>query len=132
MPVVSRFLRIVSFALVAMVLSGSRSLEAQAPKSLEDDLRRMLGAVMTNSYDKFLSNADPTFRVSMNKELFAAARKGLEPRLKTGYDTAYLGSMKQQGFTIHLFKLSCKDKGDDFLVKMGIQTSGKVVGFTIE
>lgn len=131
MPVSSRILRIVVFALVASVLVGAGSLRAQAPGPLEADLHRMLAAVVAGSYDQFVAGVDPTFKAAMNKEIFGAARKGLEPRLKQGFDTAYLGNLKQQKFVFHLWKIVCKDKGDDFLVRMGTQ-GGKVVGFTVE
>lgn len=120
-----------AFVAVLLLVAGSRSMEAQTPKALDADLRRMLGAVLTDSYDQFLANADPTFKSAMNKEIFEAARKNLEPRLKLGYDIVYLGHMKQQGFQFQMWKLVCKDNGDDYFVKMGTQ-QGKVVGFTVE
>jgi hypothetical protein len=55
----------------------------------------------------------------------------LSTRMKKGYDTTYLGQLKQQWSQVYLWKLVYKDGGDDTLVRLVLK-DGKVAGFWLQ
>jgi hypothetical protein len=63
--------------------------------------------------------------------MFEGVSTLLSPRMKKGYDTAYLGQLKQQGCQVYLWKLVFKDGGDDTLAKLVLK-DGKVAGFWLQ
>ena len=96
--------------------------------STERTLDTLLTAIATNNYDILVSNAAPALKTRITKETFAQVSTQLSPRLKKGYKPQYLGSLKQQGVEVFLWKITFQDGGDDMLARMVIQ-EGKVAGF---
>jgi len=96
--------------------------------STEGTVNTLLAAIATNNYDALAANAAPALKTRITKETFTQVSTQLSPRLKKGYKLQYLGSLKQQGVEVFLWKITYQDGGDDMLARLVIQ-EGKVAGF---
>ena len=96
--------------------------------STEGVVNALLTAIAANNYDALIANAAPALKSRITKETFTQVTTQLSPRLKKGYNLHYLGSIKQQGVEVYLWKITYKDGGDDLLARLVIQ-EGKVAGF---
>ncbi len=96
--------------------------------STEGTMNTLLTAIAANNYDALIANAAPALKTRITKETFTQVSTQLSPRLKKGYQLQYLGSLKQQGVEVFLWKITFQDAGDDMLARMVIQ-QGKVAGF---
>ena len=96
--------------------------------STEQTLNTLLTAIVTNNYDALVANAAPALQSRITRETFAQVTTQLSPRLKKGYKPEYIGSLKQQGVEVFLWKITFQDGGDDMLARLVIQ-EGKVAGF---
>ena len=94
----------------------------------EGTLNSLLAAIATNNYDVLVANAAPALKTRITKETFTQVSTQLSPRLKKGYKPQYLGSLKQQGVEVLLWKITYQDGGDDMLARLVVQ-EGKVAGF---
>ena len=94
----------------------------------ERTLDMLLTAIATNNYDVLVANAAPALKTRITKETFTQVTTQLSPRLKKGYKPRYLGSLKQQGVEVFLWKITFQDGGDDMLARLVIQEN-KVAGF---
>jgi hypothetical protein len=88
----------------------------------------LLTAIAASNYDALIANAAPTLKSRITKETFTQVSTQLSPRLKKGYTLQYLGTLKQQGVEVHLWKIIYQDGGDDMLARLVIQEN-KVAGF---
>ncbi len=88
----------------------------------------LLKAIAENNYEALIANASPALKSRITKEAFTQVSTQLSPRLKKGYTLQYLGSLKQQGVEIYLWKITYQDGGDDMLARLVIQEN-KVAGF---
>jgi hypothetical protein len=96
--------------------------------STEGMLNTLLAAIVTNNYDVLVANAAPALKTRITKETFEQVSTQLSPRLKKGYKPQYLGSLRQQGVEVFLWKIAFQDGGDDLLARLVIQEN-KVAGF---
>jgi len=96
--------------------------------STEGIVNALLTAIATTNYDALLANAAPALKSRITKETFTQVTTQLSPRLKKGYNLQYLGSLKQQGVEVFLWKITYKDGGDEMLARLVIQEN-KVAGF---
>jgi len=96
--------------------------------STEGTVHTLLAAIATNNYNALVANATPALKTRITKETFTQVSTQLSPRLKQGYKLQYLGSLKQQGVEVFLWKITYTDGGDDLLAKLVMQ-EGKVAGF---
>ena len=94
-------------------------------------LKRLLAAVEGSDYDSFVADGNAVFKAGITKQMFEGVSTQLSSRMKKGYDTTYLGQLKQQGCQVYLWKLAFKDAGDDTLAKLVLQ-DGKVAGFWLQ
>jgi hypothetical protein len=101
---------------------------AQAPAAVETILNNMLSAMQTGSLEEFSAAGDASFKAAMTKELLNGVSAQVASRLKEGYTSTFLGTVKQQGYVIYLWRLEFKDGKDDRLVTMPVK-DGKVGGF---
>ena|SRR5438552_2159071 len=101
---------------------------AQAPTEVETILNKMLSAMQTGSLEEFSAAGDASFKAAMTKELLNGVSAQVGSRLKEGYTSTFLGTVKQQGYVIYLWRLEFKDGKDDRLVTMPVK-DGKVGGF---
>jgi hypothetical protein len=91
----------------------------------------LLAAITTNNYDAFVANAAPALKTRITKEEFKRVSTQLSPRLKKGYELQYLGSLKQQGVEVFLWKIIYKEAGTDMIAKLVLQ-GDKVAAFWFE
>ena len=96
--------------------------------STEGTVNTLLAAIATNNYNALVANAAPALKTRITKETFTQVSTQLSPRLKKGYKLEYLGSLKQQGVEVFLWKITYTDGGDDMLSRLVIQ-EGKVAAF---
>ncbi len=113
--------------LVVLAWISNLNAETNGP-STEPTLNTLLAAIVTNNYDVLVANAAPALKTRITKETFAQVSTQLSPRLKKGYKPQYLGSLKQQGVEVFLWKIIYQDGGDDMLARLVIQEN-KVAGF---
>ena len=91
----------------------------------------LLAAIAANDYDAFVGDATPVLKTRITKEEFKRVSTQLSPRLGKGYELRYLGSLKQQGVEVFLWKMIYKDAGNDMLARLVLQ-GDKVAGFWFE
>jgi hypothetical protein len=128
MPTVTLLKRAgIVIALVALAWIPILNAATDGPSS-EGTVNTLLAAIATNNYDALVANAAPALKTRITREAFTQVSTQLSPRLKKGYRLQYLGSLKQQGVEIFLWKITYKDGGDDLLARLVIQED-KVAGF---
>ncbi len=81
---------------------------------------RIIDAIKTNDLEKFTTDGEPAF-VALTKEQLAAVSAQLSPRLEKGFETTYLGRLKQAGYTVTLWRLRFNDGGDDALATLSTE-----------
>ncbi len=94
-------------------------------------LKKLLKAVEACDYDNFVADGNARFKAGLTKQMLEGVCAQLSPRMKNGYDTTYLGQLKQQGCQVYLWKLVFKDAGDDTLARLVLK-EGKVAGFWLQ
>ncbi|HUH91872.1 MAG TPA: hypothetical protein VL742_01845 [Casimicrobiaceae bacterium] len=100
----------------------------QAPAGMDTALKNMLSALQAGSVADFVAPGDDHFKAGMTQAMLDQVRAQLGPRLARGYTSTFLGSLREQGYTVLLWKLEFKDGNDDRLVTMAVK-DGKVAGF---
>ncbi len=115
----------VTLILVAM----TQAAWAQAPQPLEDLMKRMLSAAQANALDEFVAQADPSAKIGMTRQMQDINRE-LGPRIKQGYVATYWGSLNQEGYEVHVWKLEFRDGKDDYLVTLAAKNQ-KVAGMWV-
>jgi hypothetical protein len=112
-------------------LSASLCMAGNAAESARPILDKLLRAVEANDYASFVADGTDAVKAGLTKPMLEGVSAQLAPRMTKGYETSYLGELKQQGCQVHLWKLAYKDGGDDTLAKLVIQ-DGKVAGFWLQ
>jgi hypothetical protein len=124
-----KLLKQTGIVVVLVVLAWIPILNAETDgPSTVGTVNALLTAIATNNYDALVANAAPALKSRITKETFMKVSAQLSPRLKEGYKLQYLGSLKQQGVEVFLWKITYKDGGDDLLARLVIQED-KVAGF---
>ena len=124
-----KLLKQTGIVVVLVVLAWIPILNAETDgPSTVGTVNALLTAIATNNYDALAASAAPALKSRITKETFMKVSAQLSPRLKEGYKLQYLGSLKQQGVEVFLWKITYKDGGDDLLARLVIQ-EGKVAGF---
>ncbi len=115
--------------IILVMLAGVPILNAATDgSSTEGTVNTLLTAIAANNYNALIANAAPALKARITKETFRQVSTQLSPRLKTGYKLQYLGSLKQQGVEVLLWKIIYQDGGDDMLARLVIE-GNKVAGF---
>ncbi len=119
-----------------IVLAGTFAVLASLSAAKADTdttaaLTKLLDAVAACDYDSFVADGNAAFKAGLTKQMLEGVCAQLSPRMKKGYDSTYLGRLKQQGCQVYLWKLVFKDGGDDTLAKLVLK-DGKVAGFWLQ
>ncbi len=118
-----------SVGLLALVLiMPPKSGFAQVPPAIDTAFREMLDAIRSDSYERFVAQADSKFKAGFTQKMFNDLSHQLAPRLQQGYSATYFGMLKQQGYQVYVWKLEFKDAQDDYLITLFIKDE-KVSGF---
>ena len=116
------------FALAALAHDALAQAPAQPPAGMDTALKNMLSALQAGSVTDFVAAGDANFKAGMTQAMLDQVRSQLGPRLARGYTSTFLGSLREQGYTVLLWKLEFKDGNDDRLITMAVK-DGKVAGF---
>ena len=114
-----------------LAISASLCMAGNAPETARPVLDKLLTAVAANDYANFVLDGTAAFKAGITKQMLEGVSAQLSPRLAKGYETTFLGDLKQQGAQVCLWKLAYKDGGDDTLAKLVLQ-DGKVAGFWLQ
>ncbi len=117
-------------ALAVFSSLAAANVTAAEPESLTI-LNKLLKAVEACDYDNFVADGNARFKAGLTKQMLEGVCAQLSPRMKKGYDSTYLGQLKQQGCQVYLWKLVFKDAGDDTLAKLVLK-DGQVAGFWLQ
>ncbi len=117
-------------AWVAFVIAATtHAALAQVPQPVEDTMKRMLSAAQANALDDFVAQADPAAKSAMTKQM-QDIRQELGGRIKQGYVATYWGSLNQDGYDVHVWKLDFRDGKDDYLLTLAVRDR-KVAGMWV-
>ena len=128
--IIQNVLRILLVSLIALFI-GLPLAKAQAPDTVQTNMTIMLNAVRDGVYGSFIAAGSTDFKETYTQESFLTVSELLAPRLRGGYDIAYLDSLIMKGYVVFLWKLSFANGGDDSLLSISIQ-NGFVVGFLVQ
>jgi len=89
--------------------------------------QKLLQAQKERDYAAFIADADDQVKAALSQTQFEASSNILNKRFAGGYDVKFLGALNQRGYQVFLYRLRCKDGGDDLLGTLSIK-DGKVGG----
>ncbi len=89
--------------------------------------QKLLDAQASKNYDAFVADGTDALKAALTKTQFEAASDFLSKRFKDGYETKFLGELKRHDSQVFLYKLQCKDGGDDLLATLALKDD-KVAG----
>lgn len=90
-------------------------------------VQQLLDAMAQNDYQAFTAQGTADF-AAIDEAEFVQVANSLSPRLQKGYAVEYLGTLRQQGLDISVWKVTFQDNGDDLLATLNVQ-NGRVGGF---
>ncbi len=111
-------LHVLILSLLAALLALLAAAQQKPQLQPEAEFKSMLDAVRSNSFEKFMANADASFKGGFPQQMFDGLARKLGPRLQSGYSATFLTTLKQQGYVVYAWKLSFKDGGDEYLITM--------------
>ena len=120
-----------SLIIAAVAVLTSVSAQAEPDQKAQALFERLMAATVSNDYDGFIAECDAVMKAALTKPMLEGVSKQIEPRAKNGYDAQYFGEMKQQGHSVHLWRIRFKDGGDDVLATLSVK-DGKVGGFYLK
>ncbi len=115
-----------AIALLAVHATPARA-EAAGPADAQKLVTKMIDAVMAQSYDAFLADADANLKTHLSRQQFEGLCGLYTQPLKKGYKLDYFGRLKQRGYMVHLWKISTSGAQDEALIRMAMK-DGKVGG----
>jgi hypothetical protein len=101
--------------------------EAAAPADAQKLVVKMIDAVVAESYDAFVADADANLKMHLSRQQFEGLCGLYTQPLKKGYKLDYFGHLKQHGYLVHVWKVSTTGAPDEALVRMAVK-DGKVGG----
>jgi len=101
--------------------------EGAAPADVQRLAARMIDAVLVESYDAFLADADANLKTHFSRQQFEGLCGLYTQPLKKGYKLEYFGRLKQHGYLVHVWKISTSGAQDEALIRMAVK-DGKVGG----
>jgi len=101
--------------------------ENAAPADAQRLTAKMIDAVMNESYDAFLADADANLKTHLSRQQFEGLCGLYTQPLKKGYKLDYFGHLKQRGYLVHVWKISANGAQDEALIRLAVK-DGKVGG----
>jgi len=115
-----------AIALLAVHAAPARA-ETAGPADAQRLVTKMIDAVIAQSYDAFLADADANLKTHLSRQQFEGLCGLYTQALKKGYKLDYFGHLKQRGYMVHLWKISTSGAQDEALIRMAMK-DGKVGG----
>ena len=103
----------------------------QAAPAVQATFELLMDCIENDTYAAFLVAIDDGFKVALTEKVFKSVVEQVAPRQKKGFQSVYLEELNQQGYKVHLWKLTFADGGDDMLVRLSIK-EGKVSGLFLQ
>jgi hypothetical protein len=122
--------RVLMIGSVCIALSAGNCLGAE-PQPEAAIVKQMVAAIVADDHDAFVEHGDKDLKSADNNEILKTINPRILPPLKKGYEIAYLGTMKVQGYDVSLWKIMYKEGGDDSLVSLYMK-DGVVGGFWLK
>jgi hypothetical protein len=104
--------------------------EGAAPADVQRLVTKMIDAVVAESYDAFLADADANLKRQLSRQQFEGLCGLYTQPLKKGYKLEYFGHLKQRGYVVHVWKASTTGAQDEALIRMAVK-DGKVGGVLV-
>jgi hypothetical protein len=117
----------IKIILLTLIVAASTAVGAPSPTA-EENSNRLLESIETGDFELFTQNSEPAFK-KIEEKAFAAVVKQMRPRMEKGYQVTFLGTLKQKGYSVTLWKIEFS-KGDDALATLSIR-GDKVGGYFI-
>jgi hypothetical protein len=118
-------------ALTSLLAPVFAAAGATPQPAVESIFKKLMTATIANDYDAFAALCDDPMKAAITKQNLEGVSKQIEPRSKRGYESEYLGELKQRGYQVHLWRLRFKDAGDDVLATLSLKDE-KVGGFFLK
>ncbi len=118
------------FLLLIGLIATMNVFAESADLKVENLYKAEMTALESNDYAGFISKGSNDFK-KIPKANFEGVVRQLGPRFKAGYTSQFVMTMKQGGQTVHVWKLTFNDKGDDALAKIVVDQD-KILGFWIQ
>jgi hypothetical protein len=113
-----------------IVITSATGLALDPLQQYDTTLHQMLEAIRSKSRDQFVEHGDARFQNGFTEKMFGELAQLLGPRMRQGYEVTFLTTLRQQDYTVYIWKLAFKDNKDDYLIRMAVK-DGLVRGFII-
>jgi hypothetical protein len=119
--------RLAALLLCAGALATLWGLDARAAATDSEDspaqgaqivADRMMSAIQEGDYDKFTVKFAPALKSSMTRTAFLALQKEISSKLGKLKNIEYIGSLKQGGRMVALYKAAYTKERDDVLLRI--------------
>lgn len=100
---------------------------ATAPADVQKLALKMIDAVLAQSYESFLADADANLKTHLSRQQFEGLCGLYTQPLKKGYQLDYFGNLKQHGYIVHVWRISTNGEQDQALIRLAVK-DGKVGG----
>ncbi len=127
MKTILQQIRLAPIAVAALLVMTPCLHAAEADAAVQKQAKKLLTALMDNDAKSFAADGTEQFKTAP-PEVVASASHMYGTRLKTGYELTYLTELKQKGCEVYLWKIVCKDGGDDLVARLVLK-GDKVAGF---
>jgi hypothetical protein len=97
---------------------------------VQDRILASLDAIEANDFANFARLGNDDFKAQLEKKWFDDMVQERAARLEKGYTVVYLGDLKKDAITVHLWKLAFADKGEEWLGELSWK-NGKMDGYWI-
>lgn len=115
------------FILALVFLLSFSVLSVEADKNVEQIFKSKMMSLVENNYKAYVENSTADFS-KITPQHFEKANVKWGSRLKKGYEATYLNVLKQDGYSVYLWKVSFKDGLDDSLVRVVMDHNGRIAG----
>ena len=116
--------------MTVLLLFATGTITSGDDKMTDNTIQRLVAAIKAGDVDTFRGSLTPDFATDMTPKAVAALFEQLSPAMAAGYSLHALGSLQQDGMTVHIYKISLKDGGNDLLLR-AVMDSDKISGLLI-
>jgi hypothetical protein len=115
-------------AVTALLVNTTPAHAADPGPAVQRTFDKLMAAIKVNNRDAFVADATDAVKQAITPSVMEALNKQLGSRLSKGYQATHLCQLKQAGHQVHFWKVTFKDEGDEFVIRIPLK-DGKVAGF---